>query len=136
MTGDRKKVSVVYSLIFFVYSSSIGWVARRPGLAVASAAPPAGADCPAPAWVAGTAKRTIWHAARRTHTRSGLAGFRLCTHTSLLLGPGSQGGRQLDRFRNGERHLVLGQRRAEHRRLGNNCVRLGEGLWCHGLRLV
>jgi hypothetical protein len=38
MTGERKKVSVVYSLIFFVYSSSIGWLGSLPGLAVASAA--------------------------------------------------------------------------------------------------
>ena len=37
MTGERKKLSVVYSLIFFVYSSSIGWLGYRPGLAVASA---------------------------------------------------------------------------------------------------
>ncbi len=38
MTGERKKVSVVYSLIFFVYSSSMGWPGSRPGLAVASSA--------------------------------------------------------------------------------------------------
>src|SRR6185312_8596407 len=35
MTGERKNVSVVYSLIFLVYSSSIGWLGSRPGLAVA-----------------------------------------------------------------------------------------------------
>src|SRR6185503_15510072 len=34
MTGERKNVSVVYSLIFLVYSSSIGWLGSRPGLAV------------------------------------------------------------------------------------------------------
>src|SRR4029078_9830537 len=35
MTGERKNVSVVYSLIFLVYSSSIGWVGSRARLGVA-----------------------------------------------------------------------------------------------------
>ncbi len=44
--GDRKYVSVVYSLIFFVYSSSIGWFGSGPGLAIASSCSVNGLDGP------------------------------------------------------------------------------------------
>src|SRR5512135_3290216 len=37
-TGERKNFSVVYSLIFLVYSSSIGWFGPRPGRAIAKSA--------------------------------------------------------------------------------------------------
>ena len=42
--GDRKYVSVVYSLIFFVYSSSMGWFGSGPGLAIASSCSVIGFD--------------------------------------------------------------------------------------------
>ena len=60
----------MYSLIFFVYSSSIGWVASRPGLAIASALSGAEDDGPALPCVAGEANATIWNAARKIHSNS------------------------------------------------------------------
>src|SRR5215204_7213350 len=69
MSGDRKNGSVVYSLIFLVYSSSIGWLGSRPGFAVARSTDPDLAFGFVVCAAAGAASNTTADTIRKRRTR-------------------------------------------------------------------